>query len=1013
MLLVAFGALAFNDLAVREYPDISAPVISVTVGYPGASAEVVESRITQILEREVSGIEGAKSITSSSLDGQSSISVEFSLERSINEAANDVRDRVGRVVTRLPDDINAPTIAKQDADAQPIMYINLESPNLNEMDLTDYAERYVRDRLAVVPGVSQVQMNGLGRPSMRVWLDRIALAARGLTVTDIENALRRENLELPAGRVDSKDREFQVRVARNFTTVEEFRRLVIGQGNDGHLMRLGEVANVEVAPRDSRTIFHTNGQSSVGFGIIKQSTANTVDVIFGISEEVDRITPTLPPGMVLVVGSDDSAFIRAAIRSVYITIAITTALVGLVILAFLGNVRAMLIPVTTIPVCLIASFMILALFGYSINLVTLLALVLSIGLVVDDSIVVLENVHRRIENGEPPLLAAFKGTRQVAFAVIATTAVLVAVFAPIAFLRDNIGRIFSELAVTVVAAVVFSSVLALSLAPMMCSKLLRSGKRENRGMHMLDRFFKNLADSYQRGLEASLNAPRRIVLMMVVIAASVWGLMENLPEEYAPGEDQGVFFAILQAAEGTSVGHMEKQVKKFEAPMRPLIESGDIQRSLIRTPIWGSTNPNGGIIIVTMAPWGEREVSTAEVQGRMMASWGQIPEVRSFSFMRSGISRHGGGQPVQFVIGGSDYDELARWRDIVLARARTNPGLTRVDADLKETQPQLNVRIDQDRAAALGVSVQSIGQTLRTMMGEQVVTTYVVNGEEYDVVLHAREDQRATATDLTNIYVRQNRSRNLIPLSNLVTTQDTAGSGRLNRYNRLRALTISATPVAGYALGDALEFLEEVVRSELPTTARVDYKGESLEYKESAGATYFTFGIALLVVFLVLAAQFESFVHPLIIMVTVPLALAGGLLGLGVMGKTLNIYSQIGVVMLIGIAAKNGVLIVEFINQLRDEGMEFAKAIVEGARIRFRPVVMTTVSTLMGSIPLMLATGPGSESRSTLGIIMFWGVSIAAAFTLFVVPVFYKMFARGTGTPEAVANELEALQVND
>ncbi|MDP6994240.1 MAG: efflux RND transporter permease subunit, partial [Woeseiaceae bacterium] len=574
MLLVAFGSLAFNELAVREYPDISAPVISVTVGYPGASAEVVESRITQILEREVSGIEGAKSITSSSLDGQSSISVEFSLERKIDEAANDVRDRVGRVVTRLPDDIDAPIIAKQDADAQPIMYINLESPNLSEMDLTDYAERYVRDRLAVVPGVSQVQMNGLGRPSMRVWLDRIALAARGLTVTDIENALRRENLELPAGRVDSKDREFQVRVARNFTTAEEFRRLVIGQGTDGHLIRLGEVANVEVAPRDSRTIFRTNGQSSVGFGIIKQSTANTVDVITGINAEVARITPTLPQGMQLAIGSDDSAFIRAAIRSVYITIAITTALVGLVILAFLGNVRAMLIPVTTIPVCLVASFMVLALFGFSINLVTLLALVLSIGLVVDDSIVVLENVHRRIENGEPPLLAAFKGTRQVAFAVIATTAVLVAVFAPIAFLRDNIGRIFSELAVTVVAAVVFSSVLALSLAPMMCSKLLRPGKRENRGMHMLDRFFENLAESYQRGLEASLNAPRRIVLMMVVIAASVWGLMENLPEEYAPGEDQGMFFAIMQAAEGTSVDHMRKQVEKFETPMRPLIQTG-------------------------------------------------------------------------------------------------------------------------------------------------------------------------------------------------------------------------------------------------------------------------------------------------------------------------------------------------------------------------------------------------------------------------------------------------------
>jgi len=1012
MLLVAFGALAFTELAVREYPDISPPVISVSVGYSGASAEVVESRITQILEREVSGIEGAKSITSSSLDGLATISVEFNLERNIDEAANDVRDRVGRVATRLPEDIDPPLISKTDANASPIMYINLESPNLGEMLLTDYAERYVRDRLAVVPGVSQVTMNGLGRPSMRVWLDRIALAARGLTVTDIENALRQENLEMPAGRVDSKDREFQVRVARNFTTAEEFRRLVVGRGDDGHLIRLGEVANVEVAPRDSRTIFRTNGQNSVGFGIVKQSTANTVDVITGINLEVDRISPTLPPGMELVTSSDDSMFIRAAIRSVYITIGVTTALVGLVIFAFLGNWRAMLIPVTTIPVCLIASFMVLALFGYSINLVTLLALVLSIGLVVDDSIVVLENVHRRIESGEPPLLAAYNGTRQVAFAVIATTAVIVAVFAPIAFLRDNIGRIFAELAVTVVAAVVISSVLALSLAPMMCSKLLRPASRESQGTHVLDQFFERLAENYQRLLEACLRAPQIIVVLTLGIAASVWLLLENIPEEYAPKEDQGIFFAILQAAEGTSVEHMLTQIKKFEEPMKPLIESGDIQRSLVRSPIWGSTTPNGGIVIVTMAPWSEREVSTAEAQGRMMGAWSQVPEVRAFSFMRSGISRHGGGQPVQFVIGGTNYDELARWRDIILARARQNPNLTRVDSDLKETQPQLHVRIDQDRAAALNVSVQSIGQTLRTMMGEQVVTNYVVDGEEYDVVLHARADQRATATDLTNIYVRASRTRNLIPLSNLITTEDAAGSGTLNRYNRLRALTISATPAPGYALGDALDFLEDIVRSELPTTARVDYKGESLEYKESAGATYFTFGLALLVVFLVLAAQFESFVHPLIIMVTVPLALAGGLLGLLLTSKTMNIYSQIGVVMLIGISAKNGVLIVEFINQLRDDGVEFVNAIVDGARIRFRPVVMTTVSTLMGSIPLMLATGPGSGSRSTLGVIMFWGVSIAAAFTLFVVPVFYKLFARGSGTPEAVANELEALQAN-
>ena len=1013
LLLVAFGALAFNELAVREYPDISAPVISVSVGYPGASAEVVESRITQILEREVSGIEGAKTITSSSLDGLSTISVEFSLDRNIDEAANDIRDRVGRVITRLPDDIDPPLISKQDANASPVLYINLESLSLDEMDLTDYAERYIRDRLAIVPGVSQVTMNGLGRPSMRVWLDRTALAARGLTVTDIENALRQENLELPAGRVDSEDREFQVRVARNFSTAEEFRRLVIGQGADGHLMRLGEVAKVEVAPRDTRTIFRTNGKNSVAFGIVKQSTANTVDVITGINTEIARLSENLPPGMQLVTASDDSMFIRAAIRSVYITIAITTALVGLVILAFLGNVRAMLIPVTTIPICLVASFSVLAMFGYSINLVTLLALVLCIGLVVDDSIVVLENVHRRIESGEPPLLAAYNGTRQVAFAVLATTAVLVAVFAPIAFLRDSIGRIFAELAVTICAAVIFSSILALSLAPMMCSKLLRPSSRESHGTHLLDRFFERLAENYQRTLEASLKAPQLILLLTAGIAASVWVLAANLPEEYAPKEDQGIFFAVIQAAEGTNVSHMLEQVKKLEQPLQPFIDSGDVQRSLVRSPMWGATSPDSGIFIVSMAPWDVREISTAEVQSRVMAAWSQIPEVRTFSFMRSGISRDGGGQPIQFVIGGSDYDELARWRDIILQRARQNPNLTRLDSDLKETQPQLMVRIDQDRAAALGVSVQNIGQTLRTMMGEQVVTNYVVDGEEYDVVLHARAEQRATVSDLTNIYVRANRSRNLIPLANLVTIENVGGSGTLNRYNRLRALTISATPAPGYALGDALEFLEDIVREELPNTARIDYKGESLEYKESIGATYFTFGIALLVVFLVLAAQFESFVLPLIIMVTVPLALAGGLLGLTITGKTMNIYSQIGVVMLIGISAKNGVLIVDFINQLRDDGVEFVQAIIDGARIRFRPVVMTTVSTLMGSIPLMLATGPGSESRSTLGIIMFWGVSVAAAFTLFVVPVFYKLFARGTGTPDAVAHQLEKLQAID
>jgi len=1013
LLLVAFGALAFNGLELREYPDISAPVISISAQYPGASAQVVETRITQILESEVSGIEGVKSIESRSIDGLSKISVEFALDRDIDSAANDVRDRVGRVTWRLPDDVELPVIAKQDADASPIIYLNLIAPDMNLMDLTDYAERYVRDRLAIIPGVSQITMNGLGRPSMRIRLDRVALAARNLTAIDIENALRRENVELPAGRIESAEREYQARIARNYETAEEFRQLVVGRGADDHLIRLGEVATVEVAPRNSRTIFRTNFSDTVAFGIVKQSTANTVEVINGVNIEIERINAQLPEGMYLTKSADDSLFIRAAIRSVYVTITITTVLVGLVILLFLGNVRAMLIPVTTIPVCLIAAFIILAAFGYTINLVTLLALVLSIGLVVDDSIVVLENIHRRIEQGEAPLLAAYNGTRQVAFAVIATTAVLVAVFAPIAFLQDNIGRIFSELAVTVCAAVIFSSILALSLAPMMCSKLLRPASQDSRMMRMLDRGFERVASGYENALRACLGAPVVVVLLLVAVAAGAWALLQTIPEEYAPQEDQGIFFGMVRAAEGTGIDYMTEQLKQLERPLVPLVESGDIQRALVRAPSWGETSPNGGVIIISMAPWDERQISTREATGRMMGIWSQAPDVRVFTFMKSGISRHGGGQPIQLVLGGSNYEELARWRDVILRKAAENPGLLRVDSDLKETQPQLLVRIDHDRAAALGVSVENIGQTLQTMMSEKVVTTYVVDGEEYDVLLQARDDQRATPQDMSNIYVRPTRSGQfspeLVPLSNLIVTEDTGGSGSLNRYNRLRAVTISATPAPGYALGDALAFLEDAVRSELPSGARIDYKGESLEYKESAGATYFTFGIALLVVFLVLAAQFESFVHPLIIMVTVPLALAGGLLGLYLTSKTMNIYSQIGVVMLIGIAAKNGVLIVEFINQLRDEGVEFGRAVIDGARIRFRPVVMTTVSTVMGSMPLMMASGPGSESRSTLGVVMFWGVSIAAIFTLFVVPVFYNLFARATGTPDSVGRELEAL----
>jgi multidrug efflux pump len=1010
MLLVAIGALSFRDLTVREQPDTVAPTVQVQVGYPGASAEVIETRITQVLEAELSGIEGVKNIRSTSRDGQSSLTVEFYLDRNLDEAANDVRDRVSRVSRRLPEDADQVSVQKADADTQPVMWLTLASDELNLMELTDYMERYLLDRFATIPGVSQINIFGAGGPSMRVWIDRIALSARNLTVTDIETALTRENIELPAGRIESRDLDFQVRIARNYQNAEQFRNLVIGQGADGHLIRLGEVANVEVASRQTNRSFRTNGANTTGFGIIKQSTANTVEVLDAVKAEVVRVNADLPQGMELITSGDDSLYIRAAIEEIYITIGITTALVGFVIFVFLGSIRATLIPLVTIPVCLMATFSVLAAFGYSINLVTLLALALSIGLVVDDAIVVLENAHRRIELGEAPLLAAFNGTRQVAFAVIATTVVLVSVFAPVAFLRDSIGRVFAELAVTIAAAVAFSAVLALSLSPMMCSKLLRSSVRESKLTHTLDKAFDWLSARYQRVLRRTLDAPWASVVACVVVGFGAYLLLQSIPQEYAPVEDRGQFNGQLQAPEGTSYERLRESATLVEAALQPYFDDGTIQRGVVSVPGWGN---QAGIVNVTLKPWGERTMGTQDLLAILNRQWEEIPDLRVNAFMSSGNrggGGGGGGLPVQIVLGGPNYEELARWRDIIIARSAENPGLLRMDSDLRETQPQVLVHVDTDRAASLGVSARSIGTTLQTLMSERQVTTYVVDGEEYDVVLQAKPEQRATYADLRNIFVRAERSGELVPLSNLTRLEDMAGPSQLHRNNRMRAVTISANLAPGYTLGEALAYLENLVRTELPATAQIDYRGESLEYKEASGALYFTFGIALFVVFLVLAAQFESFVHPLVIMVTVPLAVGGGLLGLSVAGMTLNIYSQIGIIMLVGIAAKNGVLIVEFINQMRDQGLQFKDAIVEGARIRLRPVIMTAFAAVMGAVPLILAEGPGSASRSALGVVIFSGVSFATLLTLFIVPSVYNLMARRTGSPNAVAHQLDTLR---
>ncbi len=1016
MLLVAFGVLSFFQLPLRELPDVDPPIVSVETIYRGASSNVVETRITQMVEDSISGLEGVDTISSTSRDGRSDVVIQFHLDRDIEAAANDVRSAVSRITDQLPDDADLPEVSKFDADSSAIMWLNLVSDTMTNVELGDFAERHVVDRLSVIEGVALVRLGGGGlRYAMRVWMDRKAMAARGLTVEDIEVALRRENVELPAGSIESTDRDFTVRLERGYQTREDFASLPLARGADGHIIRLGEVADVRVGTEDERYFFRGNRVPQVGLGIVKQSRANTLSTARAVKAELVRMQSILPEGTRLYQSYDSSLFIEQAIEEVYITLSIAMGLVILVIYLFLGNIRTALIPAVTVPVCLIASFSVLAALGLSINLLTLLALVLSIGLVVDDSIVVLENVQRRIDAGEAPLAAAFRGARQVGFAVIATTAVIISVFVPIMFLPGDIGRLFSELAVAVTAAVVFSSLVALSLTPMMCSKLLKGEHEKGRLTQATDKFFKRAQAIYISLLKRLINAPV-ISLATVVgtIGLSVL-LFQALPSELAPREDRGSFFAFMAGPPGASFDYSVAQMNKVEEILRPYTESGEIQRALARVPGSFSVTEDysTGFVIINLDHWDNRDRSAFALINELNGKFATLPGVRMFATMSSSFGGRGqSSRPVQFVIGGGSYEELAQWRDIVLEQASQNPGFVGLAADLEEKTPQLRVEIDRTRASDLGVSVETIGRTLSTMLGSSRVTTYQDRGEEYDVILQVRREDRQQPNDLTNIYVRSERTGELIPLANLVTLEDRAGAADLRRFNRTRSVTISASLAPGLELGEALAFLERVAEESLPSSASIDYQGESRTFKSSGSAIFFTFGLALIIVFLVLAAQFESFIHPLVIMLTVPIGVAGALLGLYVSGNSLNIYSQIGIVILIGLSAKNGILIIEFANQMRDEGYELYDALMRAAETRLRPIIMTGLSTAVGAMPLVLASGAGSASRHTIGIVIFAGVAFATFFTLFVVPVFYSLLARFTNSPQAVARELDAIEKN-
>jgi len=1024
LLLMAFGALSFRNLPLRELPDVDPPIVSVETTYIGASAAVVESRVTKPIEDRLAGLEGIHKIVSESSEGISRITVEFELSRDIDNAANDVRDRVSQSLDDIPTDADAPEIYKAQSSASPIMWINLSSDTEGPLELTDYADRHLVDRFSVIDGVARVILSGAKHYAMRIWLDRVALAARELTVADVETALRSQNVELPAGRIESRTRDLTVRVERGYATADDFRKLVVRRGADGHLVRLGEVAQVEVGPLESAGEFRGNGSPRVGIGIIKQSTANTVGVADGVIAEIDRLVPTLPAGMHMDPGWNSALFVQASVDEVYITLAIAMVLVVFVIYLFLGTKRAALIPAVTVPICLVATFAGLYAFDLSINLLTLLAMVLSIGLVVDDSIVVLENVQRRIELGEPPLMAALRGTREVAFAVIATTAVVIAVFVPIVFLEGTTGRIFRELAVTVSVAVAVSAFVALSVSATMCSKILKATEPDAGLARLANQVVDRSQAIYTGVLDKAMQRKGIVVAIVAVSLALSVVLFRVVPRELEPKEDRGAFMILMQAPEGASFEYTSAHMRELEEKVLfPLVDEGIAQSVLARVPFGFSsdTSMNTGMVIMVLSPWGDRSVSADSVMGRIARQVVDLPGVVTFPLSPSTLGRSTSSRPVQLVLGGSRHEEVGEWQAQLVAAASELPQLSGLLGTYRPTQPQLRIEVDRERAADLGVPVAVVGRTLETMLGSSRVTKYQDRGEEYEVVLQAREDQRASPTDLTNLYVRSDRTRELIPLSNLVRVREQADAGTLRRFNRLPAATVEASLTPGTSLGEGLAALENLARSILPTTAHFDYDGDSLEFVESSGAAYFTFALALLIVFLVLAAQFESFVHPVVIMLTVPLAVSGGLAGLWLASLgadfglwetrgTLNIYSQIGMTILIGLAAKNGILLVEFANQLRSRGLAFDEAIREAARARLRPILMTSIATALGAFPLVIGSGPGSGGRRAIGIVVFAGVLVATFLTLFVVPVAYALFARRTAVPGELDRRVDAIE---
>ncbi|MDP1628519.1 efflux RND transporter permease subunit [Parvibaculum sp.] len=986
LILMLLGLVSYDRLSVREYPAIDEPVVTVTTVYRGASASVVEREVTQPLEDSMAGIEGIEVLSSASRPEESQVTARFTLETDPDVAASDVRDRVGRARGLLPDDVDEPIIAKVEADAQPIMYIAFKSDRMSALEITDYLDRIVTDRLQNQPGVAQVSIFGGREYSMRIWIDRLRLAAYNLTVQDVENAIRAQNAEIPSGRIESLDREFTVLAKTALQTPEEFENIIVKQAG-GFQVRLAQVARVEVAAANIRRSATYNGETSISLGVVKQATANPLEVAAGVRRALEDLAPTLPVGMSSAVGYDTSIFIAESISSVYETIGEAIVLVVLVIFVFLRTLRASFIPVVTIPISLITSFAIMLMLGFSINTLTLLAMVLAIGLVVDDAIVMLENIYRHIEEGMTPFDAAIAGSKEITFAVIAMTLTLAAVYAPVGFAEGRTGKLFLEFALTLAGTVVVSGFVALTLTPMLCSKLLRHEVNEGRIQRWLSTQLDKIDAGYKRMLGRALAMNRVIVGIAAAVALSCVGLFFLLQQELAPVEDRGTLLVVGQAPQGATLEFSARYAKQIESIY---IDIPEVAGYLV---VSGFPQITDLVSFSRLVHWSERSRTQQEIVNEIQPKLARIPGILAFGVNPPSLGQSGRSQPVEYVIQASGtYEELDHYVELMMNEVRNNPGFVNPDSNLKLQKPQLDIQVNRSKVVDAGIDVSTVGRTLETLLGGRQITRYEQGGQQYDVIVQVGDEERRTPGDISNIYVRGGGGE-MVQLSNLLTVNESVAPNSLNRFNQLRAATISANLAPGYSMGQALNFLDDAAARLLPSNAQTDVDGQLREFVKSSGAIAVTFVLALLFIYLVLAAQFESFVDPLIILVSVPLSLAGALLLLFLTNTTLNIYSQVGLITLVGLISKHGILIVEFSNQLRAKGHSVYEAVVEAAGLRLRPILMTTGAMVLGALPLALASGAGAESRRSIGLVIVGGISFGTLLTLFVVPTVYLLIA--------------------